>query len=512
MVYVTIWHARMKVVPKLLFPDYYQPPTMMVRGRDPFGSFSPSVLFVHGDFAFLGLSAPRSQSVLGGPLPACREISLAMGSEPVFDQSYNNMFVTYGQFLIHDITLATPVTDSGRTPITSCSCSSQDSSMCTVIEISPNDPVMAGQRCMSIPATAEAFSDQTCALGVKDQLNGNSHYIDLSATYGSTRTTAGGLRTHFHGLVKSSKQAWSKFDLPPGQREGKSCLDSTATQKCFAGGDSRLMENILLSAIQTQWVRAHNNFATEMQKIHPEWQNDDETLYEETKKILSALHQRYIYENWVPILIGETAARQYLDGDRSVNTQYDPNVTKFSSVSNEIFDKRDFSSFSSAVLCSMKRPPQLCVYIRLSVICSLVVDQTENSSIKCGYMISVPSANLPTSKCERICIEVDDRFRVASAANNGVDSLICGALYDFGFAGDTNYAKEIHHRLFETSTQGRMRRHDIVAINVCRGREHGIDGYNTYRQLCGLPRATQFEEFANTMPMAAVNKLKTIYK
>ena len=38
----TIWHARMKVVPKLLSPDYYQRPTMMVRGRDPFGSFSLS--------------------------------------------------------------------------------------------------------------------------------------------------------------------------------------------------------------------------------------------------------------------------------------------------------------------------------------------------------------------------------------------------------------------------------------------------------------------------------------
>lgn len=160
----------------------------------------------------------------------------------------------------------------------------------------------------------------------------------------------------------------------------------------------------------------------------------------------------------------------------------------------------------------MKRPPQLCVYIPLSVICSLAVDQTENSSIKSGYMISAPNANLPTSKCERICIESDDRFCVASAANNGVDSLICGALYDYGFAGDTNYAKEIHHRLFETNTQGRMKRHDIVAINVCRGREHGIDGYNTYRQLCGLRRATQFEDFMDTMPMAAVNKLKTIYK
>ena len=298
------------------------------------GERDRTFLGVHADLFFEGVSSARSQSVLGGPLPSCREISLAMGSEPVFDHSYNNLFVTYGQFLVHDITLATPVTDSGRTPITSCSCTSQDPSMCTVIDIPANDPIMTGQKCMSIPATAEAFSDHTCSLGVKDQMNGNSHYIDLSATYGSTKTTAGGLRMNLHGLVKTAKRSWSKFDLPPGQREGKSCLDSTPTDKCFAGGDSRLMENILLSAIQTQWVRAHNNFVEEMEKIHPEWNSDDDVLYEETKKILSALHQRYIYEDWLPILIGDAAVRRYVGEERS-NSQYDPDVSSDSPISAE---------------------------------------------------------------------------------------------------------------------------------------------------------------------------------
>src|SRR5271156_3465261 len=87
-------------------------------------------------YSFLkGLHKPRSRSVLGGPLPPCRQISLSMGSKPNFDSTINNLWVTYGQFLVHDLTLSTPVTDSGRTPITSCSCNSKNTDMCNVIDI-----------------------------------------------------------------------------------------------------------------------------------------------------------------------------------------------------------------------------------------------------------------------------------------------------------------------------------------------------------------------------------------
>jgi hypothetical protein len=308
----------MKEVHKQLLHVYYQQLMMMVR--------FPNTRKTHQVFiSFSGLSKPRSQSVLGGPLPACREISLAMGSKPVFDTSFNNLFVGYGQFLVHDFTLSTPVTDAGRTPITSCSCNSQDPSTCNIIEIAANDPFMAGQKCMAMPATAQAFTDQICALGVKDQMNGNSHYIDLSVTYGSTRDTARGLRAGKDGLLKSTTKPWSKFEIPPGQREGKSCVDSNESERCFAGGDSRLMENILLSGLQTQWVRLHNVFARELANIRPDWKNNDEILYEETKRILSAVHQRYSYDDWLPILIGKQVAQQYV-GDNVLTSRYNPNV------------------------------------------------------------------------------------------------------------------------------------------------------------------------------------------
>lgn len=324
--------------------------------------------------SLLGIHLPRSQSVLGGPLPNCRELSLAMGSAPVFDTAFNNLFVTYGQFFVHDITLATPVTDSGRTPITSCTCSSHDPDTCNIVDVAASDPFMAAQKCIAMPATAQAFSDQMCTLGIKDQMNANSHYIDLSVTYGSTRATARGLRLASGGLLKSTTKPWSKLELPPGQRDSKSCIDANESQRCFAGGDSRLMENTLLAGIQTQWVRAHNIFARELVTIRPDWKNNDEILYEETKKILSALHQRYVYEDWLPILIGPTATQKFV-GDNGLFSRYDPKVTLISSFYSMNFI---FLSYRHKVSYSMKLLPVSYVFIHSFEISTVVVSLMVN--------------------------------------------------------------------------------------------------------------------------------------
>ena len=105
-----------------------------------------------------------------------------------------------------------------------------------MIDIEPDDPYLGGQKCMAFPATAQAFKNQICSLGVKEQINGNTHIPDLSILYGSTQQTAQALRTE-DGMLKSTRPQWSQHELPPGQREGKSCTDSTYKRKCLAGGE-----------------------------------------------------------------------------------------------------------------------------------------------------------------------------------------------------------------------------------------------------------------------------------
>ena len=186
----------------------------------------------------LGLHLPRSRSVFGQPLPGCREISLSLGSTAEFNKDINHHWVIYGQYLTHDITVSLPLTETGRVAIERCSCNSTDIDMCNVIPIPPNDPMMAQQGCISTAATAQAFTNTECALGYKEQINGNSHFIDLSPTYGSIRATATNLRTGKNGFMKIFRTGWSKYELPPGEVENESCMDGTENQRCFAGGQS----------------------------------------------------------------------------------------------------------------------------------------------------------------------------------------------------------------------------------------------------------------------------------
>ena len=51
-----------------------------------------------------------------------------------------------------------------------------------------------------------------------------------------------------------------------------------------------------------------------------------------------------------------------------------------------------------------------------------------------------------------------------------------------------------------------------MAINMERGREHGVPGYNKFREWCGVGKAASFDDFANTIGNNGRVALEKAYK
>ena len=74
---------------------------------------------------------------------------------------------------------------------------------------------------------------------------------------------------------------------------------------------------------------------------------------------------------------------------------------------------------------------------------------------------------------------------------------------------DNIFTEEITNHLFQAKNKSFGM--DLVALNIQRGRDHGLPGYNAFRELCGLGRVSSFGLLADFVPQK-VNKIpmKTI--
>lgn len=77
----------------------------------------------------------------------------------------------------------------------------------------------------------------------------------------------------------------------------------------FLTGEIRVNEQLVLTCMHTLMAREHNRIAHGLAQINPHW--DDETLYQESRRIVIAEIQQITYNEFLPIILGKEVMEKF---------------------------------------------------------------------------------------------------------------------------------------------------------------------------------------------------------
>lgn len=400
-----------------------------------------------------GFSAPRARDANGKPLPNPRDISNAVinqyGKSIPNSRNASAWIWVWGQFIDHDLTLTEPhLPTSPLSPIP---------------VLNPNDPLY--------PLIFFARSDPFPGTGTgsgnpRQQFNDINSYIDASQIYGTDADMAKFLRTN-DGTGKLRSQITSRGEFLPFNDPVNPRRNANPFQlppgSLFIAGDPRSNENIALSALHTLFLREHNRLAKQFGAT-PDTDaraaalglSRDEYIYQTARAVVAAEIQAITYNEYLPLLLGKHALGKY-EG-------YKPNVN--ATVSSE------FAEAAFRIGHTQVAPE----FIRLNN------DGTSATTISLLKGTSNPQLLL----------------------NDGIDSILLGLASQKEQEVDSMVVEDLR----TVSLPGGVG-FDLPAIDIERGRDHGLPSYNNVRAAFGLVRYKSFNQI--TSDQKTVQRLRNAY-
>ncbi|XP_043523513.1 putative uncharacterized protein DDB_G0282133 isoform X2 [Frieseomelitta varia] len=426
-----------------------------------------------------GLTAPRI-SVTSRDLPLSRVVSRTMHpDEGYHDHAGTVMVIAWGQFMDHDYTLTgTPLDPLNRNDPEEC-CHRPPhlkNPYCNEIHIPEDDYFyrLFGVKCMDFVRAFPAVRPG-CRLGSRVPFNLLTGVLDGNTVYGITESFARKLRNGYGGLLRMNP-VFSEYglqDLLPLKLDipDEGCTRPNRSMYCFEAGEIRVNEQLVLTCMHTLMAREHNRIAKTLIQINPHW--DDETLYQEARRIVIAEIQHITYNEFLPILLGKDVMEKfglllekngYWDG-------YDENVNPS------------------------------------------VIDAFAAAAFRFGHSL-LPTAVERWSKAHKFIASkrLSDLIRRPfDLYRAGVfDEYIMGLMNQVAQAMDDSITQEVTNHLFKKA--GAKFGLDLVSFNMQRGREFGIPSYMEYRKYCGLPWADSFDDLQGSMPNETIRRYSSIFE
>jgi len=304
------------------------------------------------------------------------------------------------------------------------------------------DPDNTGTREMAFERSAWHSASGTGLDNPRQQVNDITTWIDGSQIYGSDPVRATALRRNDgSGELETSAGELLRFNEPGLPNAG-----GTGAH-LFLAGDVRANENLLLTAMHTVWLREHNRLAGEIAADNPGLSGD--AVYEEARARVGAMLQVVTYKEFLPLLLGPDALPPYAGYDDNV----DPAVAN-------VFSTAAFRLGHSMVAPLLER-----------------LD---------ANLQPIPEGPL----------QLRDAFFSPEQMQRpqAVAELMRGAASRTMQHLDRHIVDDLRNFLFGPPGAGGF---DLGALNIQRGRDHGLPDYNSVREAYGLPRVESFTEITS---------------
>ncbi|XP_063589602.1 chorion peroxidase-like [Penaeus indicus] len=409
-------------------------------------------------------------------LPSSRTVSAML--QKIEQQPKNSlitlMVMQWGQFTDHDIVhtpeAALGIMEEETKPISCCMNGVEPSTPdgardCQPIDVSQDSIHSAfGRSCLRF--VRSLIANQGCVLGPREQVNQVTAYLDGSSVYGSRSQLARDLRLRSGGQLNrtAARRSGRGHLLPVMECEGD---EGGATGgDCFMAGDVRVNEQPALASMHTLWARAHNTLATQLSVVNPQW--DDNMLYEETRRIIGALIQQITYRDFLPVVLGETAMTDFKLYPLSTGYTDDYEPTLDASVVN-VFGTAAYR-FGHTLIGDVLRGDGTDLHLEDSFFKpeQLFEDQTRPSALLEGLV---------------------------NTSAQPYDTYLVPALINSLFKGPHDPVGM-----------------DLMALNIQRGRDHGLPAYPEWRKKCNLTTLDSFDDLPLFLFKSAAQTFRRLYR
>ncbi|XP_030212959.1 thyroid peroxidase [Gadus morhua] len=396
---------------------------------------------------------------------------------------YSQLMIEWGQFIDHDITF-TPQSTRDATDIgVDCLDTCQNIHPCFPIQ--SHDLQSAAKGCMPFFRSSPACIDNLHLANnfplQRQQINTITSFIDASVVYGHTLELQSLIRNYTSptgrlAINKIFKDGEGRPYLPSVEASPSACFQNPRAPQedprveCFAAGDSRVNEGLSLIALHTLWLREHNRLAGALKVLNSHWSK--ETVYQETRKIIGALHQIITMRDYIPKIIGQESFDRYIGPYMG----YDPTVNPSAS---NVFATAAFR-FGHATISTVVR--------------------RFNESFQTHEQFTHLRLHHTFFSPWRIVKE------------GGIEPVLRGLMGTAATSVSTDklIAEEMTEKLVVLNIQWKL---DLAALNLQRGRDHALAGFNDWREFCGLKRLKIKEDFQDVVKdKIIVNKILKMYK